>query len=134
MGEKLHVIKDLSRITKISQMVKVSESENGKLSMSEDNIFEKDKEYYGMSACYSSTSISGVVAPNCYIDPITYEIMTEPVTSKTSGRTYDKSMIIEHIQSYGTDPFNQQPMSKGDLFININMKRAIDRWLLNNPI
>merc|ERR1712130_131238 len=111
-----------------------NENENGsKVSISE-NIFEKDKQYYGMSVDqYSSTSISSGCAI-CYIDPITYEVMTEPVTSRTSGRTYDKSMILEHIESYGTDPFNQQPMSKGDLFININMKRAIDRWLLNNPI
>ena len=139
--EKLHVIKDQARIQKMSaflkeQKVNNNNNNNGiqvdlKKALSDDNIFET--EYYGMSCAYSSNSVVGIVIPDCYIDPITYEIMNNPVTSKTSGRTYDESMILQHLNEYGTDPFNQQEMRKEDLYQNKELKRAIDRWLINNP-
>ena len=59
--------------------------------------------------------------------------MNDPVTSRTSGRTYDRQMIMEHLNEYGTDPFNQQPMKDSDLEENKDLKRAIRRWLEHNP-
>eukprot|EP00483_Globobulimina_turgida_P010914 UN10935 len=103
------------------------------LTQSDGDFFDKDKEYCGMSCYSTSNSVSGAVVPNCYIDPIMYEIMNDPVTSKTSGRTYDRAMIVKHVDDYGTDPFNQQAMGRNDLYPNKILKRAIDRWLKNNP-
>eukprot|EP00486_Rosalina_sp_Unknown_P002121 CAMPEP_0201568730 /NCGR_PEP_ID=MMETSP0190_2-20130828/9954_1 /ASSEMBLY_ACC=CAM_ASM_000263 /TAXON_ID=37353 /ORGANISM="Rosalina sp." /LENGTH=48 /DNA_ID= /DNA_START= /DNA_END= /DNA_ORIENTATION= len=42
-------------------------------------------------------------------------------------------MIMQHLNEYGTDPFNQQPMKQNDLEDNKDLKRAINRWLEHNP-
>eukprot|EP01084_Bolivina_argentea_P272298 463599_1 len=130
--EKLHVIKDMNRISKFN-INNISNDEIKSEYQNDDDMFDEKTDYYGMSfISQSNNSISNNI-PNCYIDPITYEIMNSPITSKISGRTYDKKMILKHINNYGTDPFNQKPMNETDLYENKNLKRAINRWLKNNP-
>jgi len=127
---KLHIIKDMNCISKFN--INNISNDEIKTEYENDYIFDDKNEYYGMS-CYSqSTNSINNNIPNCYIDPITYEIMDSPITSKISGRTYDKKMILKHVKNYGTDPFNQKPINKNDLYENKNLKRAIHRWLKNN--
>ena len=135
--EKLHVNKDKARIQKI-QYKEDKENNSGNAhhpNNSDSNIFEK--EYYGMSYQQSSASNSlvGVVIPDCYLDPFTYEIMQKPVTSKISGRNYDEHFILQWLQNQDdpVDPITQQPMTKNDLYENVDLKLAIQRFLKNNP-
>ena len=46
-------------------------------------------------------------APEEFLDPITDEIMEEPVILPTSGKTMDKSSIIRHLLRFACSSFRE---------------------------
>jgi hypothetical protein len=44
-----------------------------------------------------------------------YTLMKEPVTLPSSGTIMDRSVIVQHLLSDPTDPFNRSPLSVDDL-------------------
>ena len=62
-----------------------------------------------------------------YCDPITFELMTNPVMTK-SGHTFERSVIVKHINNYGTNPFTREKLSEKDLIPNRSLKQLIENW------
>lgn len=67
-------------------------------------------------------------APEEFVDPLTQELMTDPVTLPTSGHVMDRSSIIRHLLSDQTDPFNRAPLTADMLQPNDELKLKIDEW------
>ena len=49
------------------------------------------------------------------VDPLMYTLMKEPVILPSSGTIMDRSVIVQHLLSDPTDPFNRSPLSVDDL-------------------
>lgn len=49
--------------------------------------------------------------PDEYQDPVTSELMTDPVILPTSGKTMDRSSIARHLLNNPTDPFTRAPLT-----------------------
>ena len=48
-------------------------------------------------------------------DPLTAEIMTDPVRLPSTGISIDRKVISRHLLSDATDPFNRSPLTLEDL-------------------
>lgn len=144
--ERLHAVRDQDKIHRVQYQDEAANctkttaavDDEGlfklKSRMTGQSIFDDDNAYCtGMSYAMSSGELCLNVIPQCYVDPITYEIMNDPVTSIKSGRTYDRSVIEQHLEEYGSDPFTQRPLHKEDLRPNAHLRRAIQRYIQNNP-
>merc|ERR1712228_42674 len=66
-------------------------------------------------------------APKEYLDPITFELMSDPVICK-SGYTYDRKSIVNQIRTNGQDPFTRQRIFEQDLIPNRLIKDCIEKW------
>lgn len=66
--------------------------------------------------------------PDEFLDPITSELMREPMRLPASGQIVDKSSIARHLLSDQTDPFNRQPLNMGDLVPLPELRRRISEW------
>ncbi|CAI8017104.1 Ubiquitin conjugation factor E4 A [Geodia barretti] len=67
-------------------------------------------------------------APEEFLDPVTSELMKEPVRLPTSGVTMDKSNIMRHLFSDGTDPFNRSPLTADMLEPDNQLRQRILDW------
>lgn len=71
-------------------------------------------------------------APDEFLDPLTYDIMTDPVLLPQMGSsqqiTMDRSSITRHLLSNTTDPFNKQPLSADQLVPDKKMRQRIQEW------
>eukprot|EP01083_Nonionella_stella_P073015 197138_1 len=70
--------------------------------------------------------------PNVYFDPITYEIMHDPVVCAVSGNFHERRVIEEYIKLYQRDPCTQKTATVDDLVGNKEMKSRIKMWLRDN--
>eukprot|EP01083_Nonionella_stella_P293738 998955_1 len=66
--------------------------------------------------------------PYEYCDPITYELMQDPVTLLTSGNTHERLVIEAYINRFNKDPVSQQNTSLTDIVPNDHLKQKIDEW------
>lgn len=66
--------------------------------------------------------------PDQFLDPITYELMVDPVLCRKSGQTYERKTIEGCIEQSGLDPITQQKIKKKHLFPNRVLKELIDEW------
>ena len=64
--------------------------------------------------------------PDYFVCPITWELMTEPVTSKY-GDTYEREAIMRLIDESGEDIYHR-PLTHADLCINRNLQKAIEYY------
>lgn len=64
--------------------------------------------------------------PNDFLDPITFQLMEDPVVLPTSGISMDFSTIKRHLLNDKTDPFNRQPLALEDLRPNTELKQKIE--------
>ena len=105
--------------------------------------------------CYTNlytVNIVSLQAPEEFLDPVTNELMKEPVRLPTSGVTMDKSNVIRHLLRYytsqiitkkhplsnnlychaccsdSTDPFNRSPLTADMLEPNQLLKQRIEEW------
>jgi hypothetical protein len=67
-------------------------------------------------------------APEEFLDPVTNELMREPVRLPTSGVTMDKPNVIRHLLSDSTDPFNRSPLTADMLEPDHDLKQKIEDW------
>ena len=72
------------------------------------------------------------VVPDCYCDPISYEIMNDPVLITVSGHTYEREFIKQYIEQNKKDPITQQSVELKDIVANRALKDSIDIWKRQN--
>lgn len=67
------------------------------------------------------------ILPEWMCDPITYDIMEDPVTTP-NGQTYERTTIERIITEEGTglDPFTREVISLSDLRPNLQLREAIE--------
>ncbi|GAA5820843.1 hypothetical protein JCM11251_001840 [Rhodosporidiobolus azoricus] len=66
--------------------------------------------------------------PDDFLDPLTYEIMRDPVLLPSSKTILDRSTIKQHFLSDPTDPFNRQPLKWEDIVDAAEVKAQIEAW------
>jgi STIP1 homology and U-box containing protein 1 len=70
--------------------------------------------------------------PEYLIDTISFEIMHDPVITKT-GQSYERATIVEHLKRNPTDPLSRTPLQISELRTNVALKKACDDfWEQNN--
>lgn len=62
-------------------------------------------------------------------DPLTYDIMRDPVVLPSSRTIVDRSTIKQHYLSDPTDPFNRQPLKWEDIVDATEMREQIQKFL-----
>mmetsp|Transcript_37491 Transcript_37491/g.117179 ORF Transcript_37491/g.117179 Transcript_37491/m.117179 type:complete len:979 (-) Transcript_37491:49-2985(-) len=67
--------------------------------------------------------------PEEFLDPLTYELMRDPVRLPTSNVTMDRANIKRHLLSDHTDPFNRQHLTIDMLEDDVELKAKIDAWI-----
>ncbi|RMZ80144.1 hypothetical protein DV737_g3066, partial [Chaetothyriales sp. CBS 132003] len=71
------------------------------------------------------------VVPDHLIDPITFEIMHDPVITP-SGSSYERVSLLKHLRSHGTDPLTRQPLSEKQIYPNMALRNACSEFLEKN--
>lgn len=67
--------------------------------------------------------------PEEYLDPISAQLMTDPVLLPSSKQTLDRSTIKRHLMNTPKDPFNRAPLQFSEVESNTALKREIDEWV-----
>ena len=67
-------------------------------------------------------------APEEFIDPLTYNLMENPVILPSSHINIDRRTIEEYLLANPTDPFNRNPLTKEELIPNDELKKKIDDY------
>ncbi len=70
--------------------------------------------------------------PEHLICPLTKKILEDPVIT-IYGNTFTKEALVNYIQIHRKDPIEDQPIDFLDMMPNLNMKHAVDEFLLRNP-
>ena len=70
-------------------------------------------------------------APQEFIDPLTFLVMTDPVKLPKSNVILDRKTIETHLLSDQTDPFNREPLTKDMLIECPELKGRIEVYLNN---
>jgi STIP1 family protein 1 len=65
--------------------------------------------------------------PEHLIDHISFEIMHDPVITKT-GQSYERATIVEHLKRNPTDPLSRESLLVDELRPNVNLKKACDEF------
>lgn len=71
----------------------------------------------------SSKTYEKKEVPEYLLDPISFNLFMDPVIS-TSGQSYERSWILQHLKVSNTDPFSRLPLKKEDLISNLQLKAA----------
>jgi len=66
--------------------------------------------------------------PQDYLDPLTKQLMIEPMISPSSSYSFDKAVIIEQIKTKGVDPISNKPLKEEELKANEDLKKVIDKY------
>ena len=69
--------------------------------------------------------------PDWLVDDITFEILTDPVMTKT-GKSYERAAILEHLRRSPTDPLTREPLQASDLRTNLTLRQACEDFLEEN--
>ena len=68
------------------------------------------------------------LAPERFLDPILHTVMRDPVILPTSRITVDRSVIMRHLLSDPTDPFNRQSLTVEQLIPDDLLKAEIEAY------
>ncbi|KIX02171.1 uncharacterized protein Z518_08110 [Rhinocladiella mackenziei CBS 650.93] len=71
------------------------------------------------------------VVPDWLIDPITFEVMHDPVITPT-GVSFERVSLLKHIKANGCDPLTRQPLHAEELIPNVALKNASSEFLDKN--
>jgi STIP1 family protein 1 len=77
------------------------------------------------------TNLEQREVPEHLIDPISFEIMHDPVITKT-GQSYERATIVEHLKRNPTDPLSRDSLMIHELRPNVNLKKACDEFWEGN--
>ncbi|KAI1277926.1 U-box domain-containing protein [Xylaria sp. FL0933] len=69
--------------------------------------------------------------PDWAIDDITFEIMVDPVVTKT-GKSYERASILQALRRQQIDPITREPLYPSELRPNLNLKQACEQFLDQN--
>ncbi|CAL4923244.1 unnamed protein product [Urochloa decumbens] len=67
--------------------------------------------------------------PDEFLDPIQYTLMKDPVILPSSKVTIDRPVIIRHLLSDSTDPFNRSHLTQDMLIPNTELKMQIEEFV-----
>eukprot|EP00911_Craspedida_sp_UC1_P002368 UC1_evm1s1772 len=67
--------------------------------------------------------------PDEFLDPILCTLMRDPVKLPSSGTVVDRSTMLSHLLSDGTDPFNRAPLTAEELIDMPELKAKIFQWV-----
>ncbi|KAL6894677.1 hypothetical protein ACP4OV_008775 [Aristida adscensionis] len=67
--------------------------------------------------------------PDEFLDPIQYTLMKDPVILPSSRVTIDRPVIIRHLLSDSTDPFNRSHLTQEMLIPNTELKAQIEEFV-----
>ena len=67
-------------------------------------------------------------APDEFLDPITSEVMVDPVMLPTSKNVVDREVIVRHLLNEKNDPFNRAPLDASMLVPQPELKARIEKW------
>ena len=67
--------------------------------------------------------------PDEFLDPLLNCIMRDPVLLPSSRQICDRGVILRHLLSENTDPFNRQSLSEDMLIGQPELKERIDAWI-----
>ncbi|KHN98982.1 Tetratricopeptide-like helical [Metarhizium album ARSEF 1941] len=69
--------------------------------------------------------------PEWVIDDISFGIMVDPVMTKT-GKSYERSAIMEHLRRQPTDPLTREPLVPSELRPNLALRQACEDFIQEN--
>ncbi|KAK6598284.1 STIP1-like protein [Botrytis cinerea] len=69
--------------------------------------------------------------PDWAIDGISFNVMIDPVVTKT-GQSYERTSILQHLERSCTDPLTREPLIPSDLRPNLGLRHAIEEFLEEN--
>ena len=67
-------------------------------------------------------------APEEFLDPLTFNLMENPVTLPSSHMNIDRRNIEDFLLANPIDPFNRNPLTKDELIPNVELKKRIDEY------
>ncbi|KAL9258652.1 putative ubiquitin conjugation factor E4, partial [Drosera capensis] len=67
--------------------------------------------------------------PDEFLDPIQYTLMKDPVILPSSRTTVDRSVILRHLLSDGTDPFNRSHLTPEMLIPDDDLRARIEEFV-----
>eukprot|EP01084_Bolivina_argentea_P113961 203001_1 len=70
--------------------------------------------------------------PDMYCDPISFELMNEPVLVKPSGYIYENEWIKNYVRKYNKDPLTRQQVCMNQIIDDDCLKKRIVIWKQNN--
>lgn len=65
--------------------------------------------------------------PDYLVDTITFEIMHDPVVTKT-GHSYERATLLEHLKRSPTDPLTRERLVVGDLRPNVALRQTLEEF------
>ncbi|KAF2489068.1 U-box-domain-containing protein [Lophium mytilinum] len=115
----------------------VSDATMGKIEAEEER--ERINETYGkkiddLRTAFAISDPEHMVkreVPDYLVDPITFELMHDPVVTK-NGSSYERATIIEHLKRSETDPLTREILRVQDLRPNLALKQACSEFIETN--
>lgn len=71
------------------------------------------------------------VVPDWMVDPITFEVMHDPVITP-SGVSYERVALLKHLSGSGQDPLTREKLTESMLVSNVGLKNACAEFLEKN--
>lgn len=67
-------------------------------------------------------------APDEFLDPVTFTLMSDPVIMPTTGTSIERAVILRHLLSDPRDPISRQPLTPDQLEDDTELKAKIEAW------
>lgn len=67
--------------------------------------------------------------PEKFLDPISFDLINDPVKLPASGVIMDRKIIKQHLLNDEHDPFNRSPLKFKDLVEVPEFKKEIEKWV-----
>ncbi len=121
--ERSYKIENFEKVLKIYQRgkIKIDYEELVKFEKMIEMLYEIEKEIKRKTVNYDD-------APEEYLDPITNQIMNDPVLLPSSRVIVDRSTIETHLLSDPSDPFNRTKLAKEMLISVDDLKEKIEEY------
>eukprot|EP00277_Geminigera_cryophila_P032949 CAMPEP_0173128094 /NCGR_PEP_ID=MMETSP1102-20130122/58267_1 /TAXON_ID=49646 /ORGANISM="Geminigera sp., Strain Caron Lab Isolate" /LENGTH=507 /DNA_ID=CAMNT_0014038007 /DNA_START=68 /DNA_END=1591 /DNA_ORIENTATION=+ len=81
-------------------------------------------------ASIDSLDLTKVKIPNELLDPLTQQLMKDPVKLPCSGSTMDRSTIMRHLRTNPTDPYTNTALSASNLCAATELAPKYKAWLI----
>ncbi|KAI1339516.1 U-box domain-containing protein [Xylariaceae sp. FL0016] len=89
------------------------------------------REVFDDARGYRSAQQERKEPPDWAIDDISFNIMVDPVMTKT-GKSYERASILEHLNRHPSDPLTREPLQKEELRPNLALRQACEEFIEAN--